>query len=69
MAATCPKIQNGGLYDKCMEGFIRHIHRVPINIVHEDITDLCLKNRLTPGGALEWQEGVSGSSMDSQKAP
>ena len=21
------------------------------------------------GGALEWQEGVSGSSMDSQKAP
>ena len=22
-----------------------------------------------PGGPLEWQEGVSGSSMDSQKAP
>ena len=21
------------------------------------------------GGALEWQEGVSGSSMDTQKAP
>ena len=21
------------------------------------------------GGALEWQEGVSGSSIDSQKAP
>ena len=24
---------------------------------------------LGPGGPLEWQEGVSGSSMDSQKAP
>ena len=23
----------------------------------------------TPGGPLEWQEGVSGSSMDTQKAP
>ena len=23
----------------------------------------------TGGGALEWQKGVSGSSMDSQKAP
>ena len=22
-----------------------------------------------PGGPLEWQEGVSGSSMDTQKAP
>ena len=22
-----------------------------------------------PGGALKWQEGVSGSSMDTQKAP
>ena len=24
---------------------------------------------MVPGGPLEWQEGVSGSSMDSQKAP
>ena len=24
---------------------------------------------MMPGGPLEWQEGVSGSSMDSQKAP
>ena len=27
-------------------------------------------SRIYPGGgALEWQEGVSGSSMDTQKAP
>ena len=32
-----------------------------------------IKQRLrfanSPGGPLEWQEGVSGSSMDTQKAP
>ena len=28
-----------------------------------------LKNEIGGGGALEWQEGVSGSSMDSQKTP
>ena len=26
-------------------------------------------DRTRGGGALEWQEGVSGTSMDSQKAP
>ena len=26
-------------------------------------------DEVRPGGPLEWQEGVSGSSMDSQKAP
>ena len=28
-----------------------------------------LPGAFTGGGALEWQEGVSGSSMDSQNAP
>ena len=30
---------------------------------------LILKVAKYPGGPLEWQEGVSGSSMDLQKAP
>ena len=32
------------------------------------LTDYFLNVKI-PGGPLEWQEGVSGSSMDTQKAP
>ena len=34
-----------------------YVHKVNSNV------------RFKPGGPLKWQEGVSGSSMDTQKAP
>ena len=53
----------GGTHLKGWYGYVRwsHLSRCSLDPSYSMIHP--------GGGALEWQEGVSGSSMDSQKAP